>query len=109
MRECREICSHFLLYLKCNFKKQNMTTEEILRVINNSYIKTITELINRSEKIFPDISPITIIDKQDMGLSGTLATARFNNGTDEIYVRGFLYLTELWSEDTCGYIVAKKL
>lgn len=85
------------------------TTEDILRAINNSTIKTITEFINKAQKIFPDISQISIVKKQDMGISGILAWAEFNFNSDRIIVKGFLFPNKLWSEETHGYIIAKKI
>lgn len=86
-----------------------MTTEEIIRIINNSYIMTISEFINRSSKLFTDITTPTIIHKQDMGISGSLVSARFYHGKDEILVKGFHYLPNNWSEETHGYIIAKQI
>ena len=81
----------------------------MLRIVNNSTIRSITEFINKSHKLFPDIDEISIVKKQDMGVSGILACAEFNFGKDRIIVKGWLYTNELWSEETHGYIVAKKI
>ena len=86
-----------------------MTTEEILRVINNSSIRTLTEFIDTAQKMFPEITNISIINKQDMGLSGILATARFNLGMDDIVVKGFLYQNDKWTPETHGYVIAKRI
>lgn len=86
-----------------------MTTDEVLRIINNSYIMSIQEFINKSKKLFPEINEITVVQKQDMGLSGILAWAEFNYGRDRIIIKGFLYPTKNWNEDTHGYVIAKKI
>ena len=86
-----------------------MTTEEIVRIINGTSLKTLTDFVEYSKKVFPDIDNYTIIHKQDMGLAGILATARFNHGKDEIIVKGFLYPNDNWTEETHGYIIAKKI
>lgn len=86
-----------------------MTTEEIIRVINNSDIKSVTDFINRAPRVFPEISNIVILDRVDLGLNGILTTAKFNNGDDEVIIKGFLYMKENWSPDTHGYVIAKKI
>ena len=86
-----------------------MKTEEIINVINNSGIKYITDFLNRAHKMFPDIRNVTIINKQDMGTFGILASARFNNGMDDIIVKGYLYPVDNWSEKTHGYVTSKKI
>lgn len=86
-----------------------MTTDELIRVINNSDIRSISTFINKLQKICPDIKNISIIDKVDLGLSGIMSAVRFYNGTDEIIVKGFLYESPNWTNDTHGYIVAKKI
>ena len=86
-----------------------MTTEEIVRVINNSYIRSLSEFIGKSQQLFPEISNVVILDKVDLGLNGILSTGRFYNGTDEIIVKGFLYLTDNWTPDTHGYVIAKNI
>lgn len=86
-----------------------MTTDELVRVINNSDFRNLAHFFNRLEKMCPDVKSFSIIEKKDMGLSGILASARFYLGQDEIIVRGFLYETPNWSEETHGYITAKKI
>lgn len=86
-----------------------MTTDEALRIINNSDFKYITEFINKAQKMFPNIEQISIVQKQDMGVSGILAWAEFNFNKDRILIKGFLYPNRLWSEETHGYIIAKKI
>ena len=44
-----------------------------------------------------------------MGISGSLVSARFYHGKDEILVKGFHYLPDNWSEETHGYIIAKQI
>ena len=82
-----------------------MTTKEIIRVINDSYIRSITNFINKAPRLFPGISNIEILDKVDLGFNGILSTVKFNNGNDEIFVKGFLYPTDNWSPETHGYVI----
>ena len=86
-----------------------MSTDEMLNVVNNSTICSITEFINKAPKMFPDIKEISIVQKQDMGVSGSLAWAEFNFGQDHIIVKGWLHANKLWSPDTHGYVLAKKI
>ena len=86
-----------------------MTTNDLLNVINNSTIRTITEFMNKASRIFPDIRQITIVKKEDLGISGTLAWAEFDFGSDRILVKGWLYPNDLWSPETHGYILATKI
>ena len=86
-----------------------MTTEEILNIINNSNIRTLNEFSNKCYTLLPELIDKTIIHKKDMGVSGILAIMRCYNRIDEILIRGFLYLPDNWSEETHGYIKAKKI
>lgn len=86
-----------------------MTTEELIKFINNSDIKSLSRFLNKLPQMCPDVSNATIIHKTDLGMSGTLGAAVFNFGQDEIMVKGFLYEPSNWSEETHGYIIAKKI
>lgn len=86
-----------------------MSTEEVIRIINNSTIKTLSEFMEKAPKLFPDVDNFSIIHKQDMGLSGIIGTARFNVGMDDVIVKGFLYPTNNWTPETHGYVIAKKI
>ena len=86
-----------------------MTVDEIVNIINNTDIRTITEFISKAYKMFPDIKDISVINKQEMGLSGIIATARFYVGMDCVIVKGFLYPNDRWTPETHGYVLAKKV
>ncbi len=86
-----------------------MTTDEILRVINNSEMKTIFECIEKSKRMFPEIESLVIFHRQDMGVFGVFGAARFYVGKDEVLIKGYLYPSDSWSEKTHGYVIAKKI
>ena len=86
-----------------------MTTDDILKSINNSNIKSLTEFSTKCSNLFPDLTNRTVIHKRDMGVWGILAFMRCYNGMDEILIKGFLYPSDNWSEDTHGYIKAKRI
>ncbi|MCM1217966.1 MAG: hypothetical protein NC548_26060 [Lachnospiraceae bacterium] len=59
--------------------------------------------------MFPDIDTISIVKKQDMGMAGFIAYAKFNFGENRVLVKGWLYADETLHPDIHGYVIAKKL
>ena len=86
-----------------------MTGLEIVNIINHSTIRTLSELSNKLNFLFPDANGFEIINKKDLGDSGILGIGKFYNEKETIIVKGFLYLTENWSEETHGYVTAKNV
>ena len=86
-----------------------MTTDEIIRVINNSDICSLDYFLKKYQQMFPEIYNVCVIDKKDMGVSGILAAARYNVEKDEVIIKGFLYTPKNWSPCTHGYVIAKKI
>lgn len=84
-----------------------MTSEEIVNIINNSTIKTVTDFSYKMENLFPGTRGLEVINKKDLSNAGILCTARFYNGKDTIILKGFLYPNDNWHEETHGYITAK--
>ena len=86
-----------------------MKTDDYIRVINNSYFTNLTTFINMAHKMFPDIRSIHVSSKQDMGLVGILASCIIETNDGAVIVRGFLYYSPSWSEETHGYVTAVKI
>ena len=86
-----------------------MTSIEVVNIINHSTIRTLSELSNKLKFLFPDAHGFEIINKNYLGDSGILGVGKFYNEKETIIVKGFLYLTDNWSEETHGYVTAKNV
>lgn len=85
------------------------TIDKIIDNINNAWLTNLSNFINLAPKFVPNLRNISIQHKQDMGVAGIMATCIVETEEGPIIVKGFLYDTTKWSQETHGYVTASKI